>query len=173
MALLPPLQIDADAVRGAVVAVAVALALAAAAHLAVLAGLQAHHRLLAVPGDMGRDDHVVAAAQWVRVGGTFKDDFLGNPEPNGLGGRIGRPGGGGFLFGGKFRLEGDEAVVVTTLGGGANYTGFQVSDPWTVSPDPVHRLASLYRSQVLPSADGSVTLVELIQSKPTVVVEQR
>src|SRR5712691_636104 len=32
------------------------------------AGLEADHRLLAVPGGVGGDDHVLAAAQWVRVG---------------------------------------------------------------------------------------------------------
>lgn len=42
MDLLPPLQVDADAVRGAVIAVAIGLALGAAAHIAVLAGLRAH-----------------------------------------------------------------------------------------------------------------------------------
>ena len=44
MDLLPPLQVDSEAVRGAVVAVAVGLALAAAAHLLVLAGLRTHRR---------------------------------------------------------------------------------------------------------------------------------
>ena len=44
MGLLPPLQVDAEAVRGAVIVVAVGLALAAAAHLAVLAGLRADRR---------------------------------------------------------------------------------------------------------------------------------
>lgn len=44
MDLLPPLQVDAEAVRGAVITVAVGFALAAAAHLAVLAGLRAHRR---------------------------------------------------------------------------------------------------------------------------------
>ena len=44
MALLPPLQVDAEAVRGAVIVMAVGLGLAAAAHLAVLAGLRAHRR---------------------------------------------------------------------------------------------------------------------------------
>lgn len=43
-ALLPPLQIDADAVRGAVIVVATGLALAAVAHLAVLLGLRARRR---------------------------------------------------------------------------------------------------------------------------------
>ena len=40
-ALLPPLAIDTEALRGAIVAVAVALALGAASHVAVLAGLRA------------------------------------------------------------------------------------------------------------------------------------
>jgi hypothetical protein len=45
MDLLPPLQVDTEAVRGAVVAVAAGFALAAAAHLVILAGLRAYrHR---------------------------------------------------------------------------------------------------------------------------------
>lgn len=40
--LLPPLAIDTDALRGAIVAVAVALGLGAAAHGAVLLGLRRH-----------------------------------------------------------------------------------------------------------------------------------
>lgn len=44
MDLLPPLEIDADAVRGAVIAAAAALAIGAAAHLAVLAGMRARRR---------------------------------------------------------------------------------------------------------------------------------
>jgi Ca2+/H+ antiporter len=42
--LLPPLQVDTDAVRGAVVAAAVALALLAGAHLLVIGGLRAGRR---------------------------------------------------------------------------------------------------------------------------------
>jgi heme/copper-type cytochrome/quinol oxidase subunit 3 len=44
MSLLPPLQVDAEAVRGAVIAVAGGLAVATAAHVAVLAGMRAHRR---------------------------------------------------------------------------------------------------------------------------------
>lgn len=44
MALLPPLQVDADAVRGAVVAAAVAFASVAGAHLLVIGGLRADRR---------------------------------------------------------------------------------------------------------------------------------
>jgi hypothetical protein len=42
--VLPPLQVDTDAVRGAVVAAAVAFALVAGAHLLVVGGLRAGRR---------------------------------------------------------------------------------------------------------------------------------
>jgi hypothetical protein len=96
---------------------------------------------------------------WVRFWNGFKDDFLGHPEPNRLVGPIGRPGGWGFLYGGRFRVDSDDAIVVTTVGGGASYTGFQIADPWTISPDPVHRLASLNKTQSRPNPDGSTTYV--------------
>lgn len=44
MELLPPLQVDAEAVRGAVIAGAIGLAIAAGAHIAVLVGLRARRR---------------------------------------------------------------------------------------------------------------------------------
>lgn len=44
MALLPPLQVDVDAVRGAVVAAAVVFAFVAAAHLVVVGGLRGGRR---------------------------------------------------------------------------------------------------------------------------------
>ncbi len=105
------------------------------------------------------DDIVGSMPVWVEFWRGFKDDFLGYPEPNRLVGPIGRPGGWGFLAGGRFRLEDDDAVVVTTGDGGANYTGFQISDPWTISPDLVHRLGSLNKSQARPNADGTYTYV--------------
>ena len=105
------------------------------------------------------EDIVASMPVWVRFWCGFKDDFLGYPPPNRLIGPNGRPGGWGFLAGGRFQLADDEAVVVTTRAGGANYTGFQISDPWTISPDPVARLASLNKSQALPNADGTTVYV--------------
>jgi hypothetical protein len=94
---------------------------------------------------------------WVGFWRGFKDDFLGYPDPNKLIGPIGRPGGWGCLYGGRFRIADDEAVLVTTSDGGANYTGAQIADPWTISPDPTWRLAGLNRSQTRPNADGTTT----------------
>jgi hypothetical protein len=104
-------------------------------------------------------DIVKSMPGWIGFWCSFKDDFLGYPEPNRLVGPNGRPGGWGFLAGGRFCVTGDDAVVVTTSDGGANYTGFQVSDPWTISPDPVHRLASLNKAQARANPDGSYTYV--------------
>ena len=113
------------------------------------------------------DDIVASMPRWVRFWCGFKDDFLGSPAPNKLVGPHGRPGGWGFLAGGRFRLADDEALVVTTSAGGANYTGFQISDPWTISPDPVTRLASLNKSQALSSANATTVYV-LSASDPMV-----
>jgi hypothetical protein len=94
---------------------------------------------------------------WVRFWRGFKDDFLGFPEPNTLVGPNGRDGNWGYLAGGRFALVDDEAVLVTLDPVGSYYTGFQITDPWTIAPDPMLRLASLNKAQVTPNADGSVT----------------
>jgi len=49
--------------------------------------------------------------------------------------------------------------VITTVDGGAAYTGFQVSDPWTISPYPFYATTSRNSSQVTPNSDGSLTYV--------------
>jgi hypothetical protein len=97
--------------------------------------------------------------RWVRFWCGFKNDFQGNPAPNRLIGPVGRPGGWGCLYGGKFALDADHAIVVTTIDGGAAYTGFQIADPWTISPEPALRLASLNKTQARANADGSTTYV--------------
>lgn len=108
------------------------------------------------------EDEVAAAViadmpAWVRFWRGFKDSFLGFPEPNRLVGPNGRDGDWGYLAGGRFAIGDDEAVLVTLDPVGSYYTGFQITDPWTIAPDPMHRLASLNRAQVTPNADGTVT----------------
>ncbi|MCK9984436.1 MAG: hypothetical protein AzoDbin1_00908 [Azoarcus sp.] len=70
-----------------------------------------------------------------------------------------RGGGWGFACGGKFRLEKDEALVVTVDPSGANYVGFQLTDPWAVSRNYITRSGSLNNRQAKPNADGSFTYV--------------
>lgn len=94
---------------------------------------------------------------WVRFWREFKDDFLGYPQANSLVGPKGRDGNWGYLAGGRFSIADDEAVLVTLDQVGSYYTGFQITDPWTIAPDPMHRLASLNRSQCAVNPDGTVT----------------
>jgi hypothetical protein len=94
---------------------------------------------------------------WVRFWSSFKNDFLGFPEPNRLIGPNGRDGNWGYLAGGRFAVADDEAVLVTLDPAGSYYTGFQITDPWTIAPDPMVRLASLNKSQCALNPDGTVT----------------
>ena len=108
------------------------------------------------------EDDIAAAVvadmpAWVRFWRGFKDDFLGFPEPNILVGPNGRDGNWGYLAGGRFAIADDEAVLVTLDPVGSYYTGFQITDPWTIAPDPMYRLASLNKGQVVPNPDGTVT----------------
>ncbi len=96
---------------------------------------------------------------WVRFWRGFKDDFLGFPEPNRLVGPNGRDGNWGYLAGGRFALGDRDALLVTLDPAGSYYTGFQITDPWTIAPDPMLRLASLNKAQVAPNTDGTVTYV--------------
>ena len=97
----------------------------------------------------------------------FKDTFLDYPEPNRLVGPNGRAGGWGFLAGGRFELGDDEALVVTTTDGGAAYTGFQISDPWTIAPDPIYRTSSLNKAQAKADAEGRYTYVLAVRDPGT------
>lgn len=112
-----------------------------------------------------RGEEEIAAAiiadmpAWVRFWRGFKDNFLGYPEPNRLIGPQGRDGNWGYLAGGRFRIADDEAVIVHVDPVGSYYTGFQITDPWTIAPDPMHRLVSLNTSQAARNPDGTCTYV--------------
>ncbi len=120
-------------------------------------------RLDTLNGRKPRSEDEVAAAiiadmtPWIRFWSGFKDDFLGFPKPNQLVGPNGRDGNWGYLAGGRFAVADDEAVLVTLDPAGSYYTGFQITDPWTIAPDPMLRLASLNKSQCTLNADGTVT----------------
>ncbi len=96
---------------------------------------------------------------WVHFWSHFKDDFLGLPAPHKLVGPNGRDGGWGYLAGGRFRLSDGRALLVTIDPAGSYYSGFQIADPWTISPDPMVRLVSLNSTQVTASPDGTQSYV--------------
>lgn len=94
-------------------------------------------------------------AHWL----TFKRGFWDTPPVNTLVGPIGRDGGWGFQAGGRFELKDDEALVITTRSGGAAYSGFQISDPWMILPNPLYMSTSRNLNQLSPNSDGSFTYV--------------
>lgn len=96
---------------------------------------------------------------FVRFWSSFKNGFLNNPEHNTLVGPIGREASWGFLAGGRYKLGDDEALIVTIIDGGAKYTGFQVTDPWTIAQDPLYRQSSLNSTQHARNPDGSISFV--------------
>lgn len=95
----------------------------------------------------------------------FKDGFFGFPEPNKvvLPQRRDSEGGWGYIGGGRFRLEPDQALVITMGDAGADYTGFQVTDPWTLRPETVLRTSSLNSTQARANPDGRCTYVIALQ----------
>jgi hypothetical protein len=90
---------------------------------------------------------------------TFKDNFLGDHQPNTLVGPNGRDGNWGYLAGGRFALPDGQGLLITIDPAGSYYTGFQISDPWTLSPDPMLRMVSLNSGQVTPNPDGTLSYV--------------
>jgi hypothetical protein len=112
---------------------------------------------------LSEEDLVRSAAesivQFVAFWLEFKNTFWKTPPFNQVIGPLGRDGGWGFQAGGRFRLDEDQVLVITTRDGGAAYTGFQVSDPWTISPYPFYATTSRNSSQISPNPDGAHTYV--------------
>jgi hypothetical protein len=99
-------------------------------------------------------DHVIANLQ----APVFKVPVNVLPQP-------GKPGDkAGFLVTqrnalGHFRLQNDEALVVTLNPGGADYTTLPVTNVWGVSPAYWEHQSSLNNHQAIKNADGTITLV--------------
>ncbi len=98
-------------------------------------------------------------AGYIRFWAHFPDIWFGGLKPNAVSEPQQRPGGWGFVAGLNYHLAPDEAMIVTTVPGGAGYTGFQINDPWMIAPDARLRQVCLNGSQVVPNPDGSVTYV--------------
>jgi len=60
---------------------------------------------------------------------------------------------------GHFKLAGDEVLVATLTTGGAGYFVFPVTDPWSVTVDPIRHQSSLNNRQAVANPDGSYTFV--------------
>jgi hypothetical protein len=98
---------------------------------------------------------------WVAKWARMKDVLMGaNPPFNTLVGPWARHGNWwGVIAGGRYRVEDDEALLVTIETGGALYTGVQLSNRWFMAPDASRHFASRSLAQAQPNADGSYTYV--------------
>jgi hypothetical protein len=113
------------------------------------------------PLDLGEVKKAVLAdlANVVRFWAGFPDVWLGGVAVNSFAPPAARTGGWGYIGGVHFKLEPGEAAVVTTYPGQAAYMGFQLTDPWMISPDNGRRQSCLNLSQSAPDADGRYTYV--------------
>jgi uncharacterized protein DUF1214 len=70
-----------------------------------------------------------------------------------------RGGGWGFAANGNFKIADDEALVVTLDPLGAQYVGFDLTNPWLVSLEHIRGSGSLNNSQAQANLDGTITYV--------------
>lgn len=96
---------------------------------------------------------------YIRFWSSFPMTWFGGLEPNTISGPIAREGGWGFLAGLRFQLQSDEAILVTTTRGGAQYQGIQVVDPWMIGSNGRKHLTSFNPAQVKANTDGSHSFV--------------
>ena len=104
-------------------------------------------------------------AGYIHFWAHFPDIWMGGLKPNTHSQPSPRPGGWGFVAGLNFQLGPDEGLLVTTSPGQANYTGFQVNNPWMIAPDARTRQVCLNNTQSTPNPDGTVTYL-LAKSDP-------
>jgi hypothetical protein len=70
-----------------------------------------------------------------------------------------RDGGWGFATAGRFKINKDEAWVITLNPKGAKYLGFELADPWLASLDYIQHSGSLNITQAKPDMHGYYTYV--------------
>ncbi len=107
------------------------------------------------------EESAAGLSEFVKYWLAFKNTFWNTPPYNEMVGPNFRKseGGWGTQAGGRFLLAADEALVITTTSGGAEYTGFQISDAWTISPTPIYLSTSRNLTQSHANPDGTYTYV--------------
>jgi len=70
-----------------------------------------------------------------------------------------RDGGWGFAVAGRFKINKDEAWVITLNPKGAKYLGFELADPWLASLEYIQHSSSLNITQAKPDMYGNYTYV--------------
>lgn len=95
---------------------------------------------------------------YIRFWAHFNDKWFGGLKPNVPVGPVARDGNWGYLAAARYVLGPDETVVITTIRGGALYTGIQVTDPWSIAPDSLQHQASVNVSQAVANPDAATPM---------------
>ena len=98
-------------------------------------------------------------AGYIRHWAHFPDIWFGGLSSNTISGPSRRNGNWGSMAGLRYSLASDEALVVTTIRGRAAYTGFQITDPWMITPDGRRHNTSVNTAQAVANFDSTFTYV--------------
>lgn len=93
---------------------------------------------------------------WLRF---FEEQAISRGEPNKMGMFVARQGGWGYISSGTFRLEDDEALVISIDALSAEYLSIQTSDLWSIPGNYIRANVSLNKTQACPNSDGTYTFV--------------
>jgi hypothetical protein len=96
---------------------------------------------------------------WVSGWLHYVEQWAGPPPENQMVEPHGRAGGWGYISPMRFRLADDEAMVLTIDDGGSEYSSIQLTDVWTIAPDPQKYVFSYTTRQAHVNADGTYTYV--------------
>jgi hypothetical protein len=97
--------------------------------------------------------------EWVKGWIGFVEIRTEAERVNELAAPFGRAGSWGYLSMQRFNIARDEAIVVKMDAAGAEYMGIQVTDAWTIAPDPQKFVSSYTPRQSAPDSGGTYTYV--------------
>jgi hypothetical protein len=116
------------------------------------------------PGPAPSEDAMAAGvaadlAFWASYWARFAVGFMNHPEPNTLVGPYPRDDGWGYAASGGYRLDDDEALVITVDPVDALYQGMMIIDPWMITPESANGFASRNNTQTTSDENGNRTFV--------------
>jgi hypothetical protein len=100
---------------------------------------------------------------WVSGWLQYVLQFAGPPPENTAVKPYGRAGGWGYISPMRFHLADDEAMVITIDDGASEYSAIQMTDVWTIAPDPQAGISSYTTPQSHRNNDGTYTYVVAVK----------
>jgi hypothetical protein len=104
---------------------------------------------------------------WVGGWLHYVSQWAGPPAENTLVAPLGRSGGWGYIAPMRFRLADDEAMIITYDNAASEYASIQLTDVWTIAPDPQKFVSSYTTQQSRRNTDGTYTYVVSVRDPGT------